>query len=250
MSGNSTGVVIDEVLKRFVPGQEILIAVYSGSVMAIPDFTMTPPATISLPTTGLTVAAGSMKVSRNQAFSGTVSLSTLADTLDASNPLTSGKMIGVTPITYTPNPVTPPLGSARRSNLSNITTAGAAPGIYTLWVQGQAGSPYLTTKFEPFAVKIGSVTRDFTMNADASIKATVATGDPVTFTINVLRSGTAFGGPVALSLDTPFPSGIGATSFSAPSVTPSNGGGTPSTLTINTGTMAPVGTGSSSGQPA
>lgn len=65
MSGNSTGVVIDEVLKRFVPGQEILIAVYSGSVMAIPDFTMTPPATISLPTTGLTVAAGSMKVSRN-----------------------------------------------------------------------------------------------------------------------------------------------------------------------------------------
>jgi hypothetical protein len=239
MSGNSTGVVIDEVLKRFVPGQEILIAVYSGSVMAIPDFTMTPPATISLPTTGVTAAAGSMKVSRNQAFSGTVTLSTLADTLDLTNPLTTGTITGAPPITYTPNPVTPPLGSGQTVNLTNVTTAGAVPGIYTLWVQGQAGSPYLTTKYEPFPVKVGGVTRDFTMNADASIKTTVATGDPVSFTINVVRSGTAFGGPVALSLDTPFPAGMGTATFSAPLVTPTNGGGTPSTLTINTGTMVP-----------
>jgi hypothetical protein len=239
MSGNSTGVVIDEVLKRFVPGQEILIAVYSGSVMAIPDFTMTPPSTISLPTTGVTAAAGSMKVSRNQAFSGTVTLSTLADTLDPLNPLTTGKILGVTPITYTPNPVTPPLGSGQTVNLTNVTTAAAPTGIYTLWVQGQAGSPYLTTKFEPFPIKVGTVSRDFTMNADASIKTTVATGDPVTFTINVVRSGSAFGAPVTLSVDTPYPTGMGTASFSATSVTPANGGGAPSTLTINTGTMAP-----------
>ena len=47
MSGNSTGIVIDEVLKRFVPGDEVLIAVYPGNVMSIPDFTISPPATIS-----------------------------------------------------------------------------------------------------------------------------------------------------------------------------------------------------------
>ena len=40
MSGNSTGIVIDEVLKRFALGDEVLIAVYPGSVMAIPDFTL------------------------------------------------------------------------------------------------------------------------------------------------------------------------------------------------------------------
>jgi len=239
MNGNSTGVVIDEIIKRFVPGQDILIAVYSGSVMAIPDFTMTPPAMISLPATGLTVNAGSMKVSRNQAFSGTVTLSTLADTLDPANPMVLGTLVGASPFTYSPNPMTPPMGSGATVNLMNATTLGASPGIYTLWVQGQAGSPYLTTKYEPFPLKIGTVTRDFTVNADASIKVAAAIGGNVTFTINVLRSGTAFGGPVSLSLDTPLPTGMGATSFSPTSVTPGNGGGTPSTLSINTGTMAP-----------
>ena len=68
MSGNSTGIVIDEVNKRFVPGDEVLIAVYPGNVMSIPDFTISPPATISLPTTGTTASAGSMKVSCNQQF--------------------------------------------------------------------------------------------------------------------------------------------------------------------------------------
>ena len=54
MSGNSTGIVIDEILNRFEPGEEVLIAVYPGNVMAIPDFTITPPSTIALPTTGVT----------------------------------------------------------------------------------------------------------------------------------------------------------------------------------------------------
>ena len=79
--------MIDEVLKRFVPGDEVLIAVYPGNVMAIPDFTITPPATISLPTTGTTASAGSMKVACNQQFLGSqVTLTTLADTLDAEQP--------------------------------------------------------------------------------------------------------------------------------------------------------------------
>jgi hypothetical protein len=239
MSGNSTGVVIDEMLKRFVPGQEVLIAVYSGTVMAIPDFTMTAPSTISLPTTGPQTSAGSMKVGRNQSFSGTVALSTLPDTLDPNNPMLTGKLVGAAPITYTPNPVTPPMGSGATVTLTNMTTLAAPAGIYTLWVQGQAGSPYLTTKWEPFPIKVGTVTRDFTVTADATVKIAAAIGDTVTFTISAVRSGTAFGAPVNLSLDGPLPTGIGSTSFSATSVTPSNGGGTPSTLTINTGTMSP-----------
>ena len=29
--------------------------------------------------------------------------------------------------------------------MTNVSTSGAADGIYTLWLQGQAGCPYLTT---------------------------------------------------------------------------------------------------------
>ena len=239
MSGNSTGVVIDEMLNRFVPGKEILIAVYPGNVMAIPDFTMTPPSTIALPTSGTTASAGSMKVSRNQAFSGVVDLSTLADTLDPANPMLLGTLTGADPITYAPDPVTPTLGSGQTVTLSNMTTSGATPGIYTLWIQGQAGSPYLTTKWEPLAINVGGVSRDFSITANQSIGSALAVGDAVSFTLNLKRTGSAFGGNVALSLDAPLPLGMGSYTFSSASVTPGAGGGTDSTLTINTGTMAP-----------
>jgi hypothetical protein len=61
----------------------------------------------------------------------------------------------------------------------------------------------------------------------------------VTFNLNLKRSGPAYGANVNLSLDGPLPTGIGAVTFSPSAVTPTSGSGTGSTLTINTGTMAP-----------
>lgn len=239
MSGNSTGIVIDEVVKRFVPGDEVLIAVYPGNVMAIPDFTMTRPSAIAMPTTGTVAAAGSIKVSRNQAFSGVVTLSTLPDALDPNNPMVLGTLAGgATPVTYSPNPVTPSLGSGTTVDLQNMTTAGAAEGVYTLWIQGQAGSPYLTTKWEPMTIRVGTVNRDFSMTADATIQPAANVGDSVAFELELKRIGAAYGAGVDLSLDGPLPAGIGATSFSPSNITPTASGAV-STLTINTGTMAP-----------
>jgi hypothetical protein len=240
MSGNSTGIVIDEVIKRFVPGDEVLIAVYPGNVMSVPDFTITQPATIApLPTTGTVAAPGSIKVSRNQAFGGVVTLSTLADTLDPNNPMVLGTLAGgAAPVTYSPNPVTPSLGSGQTVDLQNMTTVGAADGIYTLWIQGQAGSPYLTTKWEPMAIQVGTVNRDFSITSDASIGAAANVGDSVSFELELKRIGAAYGAGVGLSLDGPLPTGIGATSFSPSTVTPTSSGAD-STLTINTGTMSP-----------
>jgi hypothetical protein len=240
MSGNSTGIVIDEVLKRYVPGDEVLISIYPGNVMSIPDFTITQPATIApLPNTGTVAAPGSIKVSRNQAFAGVVTLSTLADTLDPNNPMVLGTLTGgATPITYSPNPVTPSLGTGQTVDLQNMTTVGAADGVYALWIQGQAGSPYLTTKWEPMSIKIGSVNRDFSITSDAAIASAANVGDTVSFELELKRIGAAFGGGIGLSLDGPLPLGIGSTSFSPSSVTPS-ASGEASTLTINTGTMAP-----------
>jgi hypothetical protein len=239
MSGNSTGVVIDEVLTRFFVGDEILIAVYPGNVMAIPDFTMTSPPTIALATTGTLANAGSIKVSRNQSFTGVVDLSTLADTLDPQNPMVLGTLVGADPITYSPDPVTPTLGSGQTVTLSNMTTASAVPGVYTLWIQGQAGSPYLTTKWEPAAIKVGTVSRDFTITSGSSIETAAAVGDSVTFNLTLKRIGSAYGAAVNLSLDGPLPTGIGTATFSPSAVTPASGGGANSTLTINTGTMSP-----------
>ncbi len=240
MSGNATGVVIDAVQSRYALGDQILVAVYPGNVMAIPDFTITPPGEIDLPASGTTANAGSLKVSRNQAFSGVVTLSTLADLLDPQNPLTTGAISGGAAITYNPNPVTPSLGSGANVSLTNIVTSGATPGIYTIWAQGQAGSPYLTTKVQPMMLKIGTVTRDFVVTSDIST-ADVASGGTATFTLQLVNApdkNTNFGNPVTLSVDTPLPAGIGSISFSSSSVSPTKTGAV-STLTVNAGTMAP-----------
>jgi hypothetical protein len=241
ISGNSTGAAIDAMLRRFVPGDEVLVCIYPGYVMAIPDFTVAPPSLIALPNTGVTANAGSFKVSRNQAFSGTVTLSTVADTNDPNNPMvvSPATLVGPEPITYTPNPVLPSLGQGQTVEMTNITTNGAANGIYALWIQGQAGSPYLTTKLEPFAVRIGTVTRSFVINADSTAKE-AGNGTNVSFNITLQNSpdrNVNFGAPVTLSVDQPYPSGTGSVSFSSTSVTPSRNG-TSTTLTINTGTLS------------
>ncbi len=240
MAGNSTGIVIDEMNARFVPGDEILVAVYPGNVMAIPDFAIAPPSQVSLPTSGATANAGSLKVSRNQAFSGQVTLSMLADTLDPANPGVLGTL--TSPFAaFDPNPVTPSLGGGANVDIEAMTTSGATPGIYAMWIQGQAGAPYLTTKTEPVALKIGTVTRDFTITADASSKDAANVGDPVTFSLTLTNSpnkNTAFGNPVTLSVDAPTPIGVGTIAFGSTTVTPTKAGASTS-LTINTGTMAP-----------
>jgi len=243
MSGNSTGVGIAAFNTRFGPGKEILVAVYSGVTLEIPDFSMAAPSTIALPTTGTLANAGSFKVGRNQSFSGTVTLTTVADAGDPANPMVTGTLLGgATPITYSPNDVTPSLGAGEVVSMLNVSTSGAGNGIYTLWLRGEAGSPYLSVKYKPFAVNVGSVNRDFTVTLPSS-EEFVASGADVTFNLTIKRSGPAFGGAgVSLSLEAlpgeTLPIGLGAVSFSPSNVNPSSSG-TASTLTINAGTAAP-----------
>jgi hypothetical protein len=254
MSGNASGIAVTEFGGRFAAGDEILVAVYSGLVMEIPDFAMSDPGTLTLGLTGTVANAGSFKASRNNAFSGIVDLSTTADThaADAAvaavcptvNPFTAGITGGTDPITYTPDPVTPGTGSGTTVSMQNVTTpAGATAGIHTLWLRGEAGSPYLTIKYQPFAVKIGNVTRDFALSTNPAEQVAATGGDDVTFTVNVKRSGTAFGSSVQFFLEPlpgeSMPTGLGTVTWSSSSATPTSGGGTNVTLTIDTGTMSP-----------
>jgi hypothetical protein len=241
MSGNSTGAAIDAAATRFVPGDEVMVCIYPGDVMAIPDFTVGSPGTINLPVGVTTANAGSLKVSRNQAFSGLVTLATLADTLDPANPMLLGTLTGADPITYDPNGVNPSLGAGTSVALENVTTTAAAtPGIYALWIRGQAGAPYLTTKYTPIAIQIGTVDKDFAFTSDSASQDVAAAGSSVTFNLTLQNSpnkNTNFGNPVTLSVDGPLPTGVGAITFGSTTVTPSKAGASTS-LTINTGTMA------------
>jgi hypothetical protein len=242
MSGNSAGEAVIAFGTRFAPGDAILVAVYSGVTMQIPDFSMSSPGTVSVGTDGPTASVGSIRVGRNQAFSGTVALSTVADDGDPDNPLVLGTMLGAPdPLTFTPNPVTPTLGSGASVSITDAAMSGATPGIYALWLKGQAGSPYLTTKYTPYSLKVGTVSRDFTITSSAGM-ATTTSGGTVTFTLNLKRSGAAFDAGVSLSLEAmpgeTLPTGIGTAIFSPATVTPSGGSGADSTLTIDTGTMA------------
>jgi putative Flp pilus-assembly TadE/G-like protein len=240
MSGNSTGIVIDAVLSRYVAGDEVLVAVYPGDVMAIPDFTVGSPGTINLPSSGFTPVVGSLKVSRNQAFSGLVTLSTLADTLDPANPMVLGTLVGSDPFNYDPNGVNPSMGGGTSVAIQNATTASATPGVYVLWIRGQAGAPYLTTKYTPISLQIGSVAKDFAFTSDAASVDVAAAGSDAVFNLtlqNAPNKNTNFGNPVTLSVDGPLPTGTGPVTFGSSTVTPSKAGAT-TTLTINTGTMA------------
>jgi hypothetical protein len=241
--GNSTGAAITAFDDRFAAGDTVLVCVYSGMTSQIPDFQMDAPSSISLPTTGSVASLGSIKVSRNQAFSGTVTLTTVGDPGDPANPMTAGTLLGgSTPITYSPNPVTPSLGSGTSVSLSNATTSGATPGVYTLWLRGEAGSPYLSIKYLPFSVTVGSINHDFDLSGPIEGLAPTL-GSSATWDLNLSLTGTnAFGGNVTLSLEAlpgaTLPAGLGAVSFSSNPVTIASGGGTDVTLTINSGTLA------------
>ena len=242
MSGNNTGVAIAAMNVRYRPGDEILVAVYPGIVNAIPDFSLTQPAPISLPTTGTVNNAGTFKMARNDSFSGTVTLSTLADANDPANPMVLGTLLGgATPITYDPNPVSPTTGSGQVVQMRDVSTSGALDGVYALWLQAEAGSPYLTTKTAPISVVIGSVVRDFAISSDVQAQLATSPGSNVVFNLTLKNypvGNTSFGGPVTLSVDGPLPTGVGAVTFGSALVTPNKNGNSTS-LTINTGTMAP-----------
>jgi len=255
LDGNSAGIAIDAMAQRFTPGDEILVAVYPGITMQIPDFSIGDPGTIELPLSGTTANAGSFRVARNNDFSGTVALSTVEDAFAAdpsvsavcptANPFSAGMAGGTDPVSYTPNPVTPSLGAGTTVSMRSVTTpAGVTEGIHVIWVRGQAGSPYLTTKYRPAAVKFGTVARDLELSTNATVQAAAASGDDVQFTLQVKtgKNANAFGADINLFLEPlpgeSLPSGLGAVTFSDATPFPTNNG-TAVTLTIDTGTVAP-----------
>jgi hypothetical protein len=170
IDGNSSGIIVDAIDDRYAPGDEILAAVYSGTVQSIPDFAYAIPSTVSINTNQNRSGTVSMSVTKNAAFTGVVSTSAFPDWGDAANPYGTT----LTPLTFSPSPMTPN-GSV---TWATFVTTGAPVGVYTVWIQGHSSSPVLLDHFYPVGVSIGSVNRDFTTSSGARINlaTTGATG--------------------------------------------------------------------------
>ena len=147
IDGNSSGIIVDAVNARYDPGAEILAAVYSGTVMTIPDFAFTVPSTVTINQNQDRSGSVTMSVTKNAAFAGVVTSSAFTDWGDPTNPYGTTLL----PLTFSPSPATP----NTTITWTTFQTTGAPVGIYTIWVQGHSSSPYLTDHYYPVAVKVG-----------------------------------------------------------------------------------------------
>ena len=190
IDGNTSGIIIDEIDARYAPGDEILAAVYSGTVQSIPDFAYTVATTATINTNQNRDNAISMSVTKNASFTGVVATSAFPDWGDAGHPWGTT----LAPLTFTPSPMTPN-GSVV---WSTFQTSGAPQGVYTVWIQGHSSDPVLLDHYYPVGIAIGSVNRDFSTSSGAtvSLATTGSTGTAPVTVSTTNNNGTFFGGDV------------------------------------------------------
>ena len=261
-AAQSTGPFGDE----YSAGDRVLFAVYNGTVMTIPDFSIQPPVEIALPATTTSPVDGpTFEVSRNSAFSSNVTFSLAGDAEAVATGHPEYDILPATPVTppatgqmdeptFTPNAFIP-AGSGSDVDMLDISTNAIPEGIYTVWLEGQADAIYYQTRRQPVPVRIGAVPRQFSLAGSVLDGATETLGGTITLPLRVTTGtgasawddGTATATPVSLSWDTgsltdcshnPKPLGTGSITFSSPSVMPSTGTGTSVTLTIQAGSLA------------
>lgn len=269
MSGTTNAQTTQPFDNAYSDGERLLLSVYDGTVMAIPDFAIQPPTSMSLPANTTTPVAGaSFEVSRNNAFTSTVTFSLHGDTgAEATghpeynlladppaSPPATGKM---SEPTFTPNSFVPAHNGTTVS-MGSILTTDVPPGIYAVWLQGQAGAPYSQIRRQPFPVRIGTVPRQF--RVEGPVDGTIdAIGGSTTLPLRIVTdsaSATAWNGgsATATSVNVSWdPASLTTCSHSAvawgaptisfngmasASVAPSSGTGTSVDMAIQSGSLA------------
>ncbi len=269
MEGNDSPMVVGNFDDVFTAGDRVLLAVYNGTVMQIPDFAISPPSSIVIPAdTSLSgpVSGPNFTVSRNSAFSSTVTLHLQGDTAAAD--------LGHPEWDIVPDPsVTPPAAgdmneptwssnvfipdkNGTRIAMSGIESNAIPAGIYTAWLEGHSGNPYFQTRRTPVPVKVGGALRDFSLGNSTTTATIPSLGGSATIPLYVSTEKTtggstsdwgASGSAVTLGVDTSPVTGWftdcsfnavtmnpGQLSLSQTSVTPtSSSSGAVSNLTIS-----------------
>lgn len=271
LSGGSTSFVVHQFDDSYAVGDRVLLAVYDGTVMEIPDFAIVPPVEISLPsTTTAPVNGPNIRVSRNSEFSSTVTLSMSGDAGAAAlgtpeydilpvpsvTPPAAGDMSAPT---WTPNVFTPSTGSGTNVTMTGIRTQDIPPGIYTVWIEGESGNPYFQQRRVPVPVRVQTdangdgdytdagdarVTRDFSLDLSVLDGSTPILGGTISLPLAVSTgsgtsawnggSGTATS--VSLSWD---PTSLTTCSLAPASLAAGSIGISPSSVMPSTGSGTP-----------
>jgi Flp pilus assembly protein TadG len=184
LSGNSSSFVTGNFGDGYHAGDRVMLAVYNGTVMEIPDFALAPPSEISLPsTTGSPVNGPTATVTRNSAFASTVTLTMAGDHGSTTLGHPEWDLIPTPPVspptaghmnqpTFTPNVFVPSTGGTNVP-MTAFRTSGIPPGIYTVWIVGESGDPYYQMRRVPVPVRIQTdANADGDYNDAGDIKAT------------------------------------------------------------------------------
>jgi len=215
LDGNSAGIAVDAMRECYSVDDLILVLVYDGIVKKIPEFDLAWPGNnalgeITAPSIG-TGAPRTFTATKNDVFTGSVTLETLPDTNDLNNPLLDGTIAASPPVIYTPNPVTPSGGNGTTVTLGALTTTptltkptGATPGVYSALIRANANAYANVVKYLPLSMNIGGITTDFKITGPTpqgcSVAATV--GDTINCDLKITRvPGRTFPSSVALTLD-------------------------------------------------
>lgn len=262
--GNDSPMVVGNFRRVFREGDRVLLAVYNGTVMQIPDFSISPPSAIVLPTGSTTVNGPNLTVSRNDSFNSTVTLHLHGDAAATSlghpewdlvpapsvSPPPAGKM---TEPQWSTN-VFVPAKNGTTVSMNSIGWNAIPAGIYTVWLEGHSGNPYFQTRRLPVPVKVGGALRDFSLQNSTTVATVPTFGGSTSLPIYVStasggNSAAWQGGAVTLAIDAdsftdcafgPAAVAPGQLTLSSTSVTPgSSGSGALSTLTISSVGLAP-----------
>jgi Flp pilus assembly protein TadG len=267
LSGNDTSMVVGNFTQRFAAGDRILLALYNGTVMQIPDFSISPPGAIVIGgSETITGPTFPFTVSRNDAFNSTVTLHLHGDTgaddighpewdlIEADPPTNDPPSAGQMNMPAWSTDVFIPAKNGTRVTMSNLQTVSVQPGIYTVWIEGHSGNPYFQARRYPVPVRVGGATHDFSFE-NSTVSGTTATlGGTVAMDLYLSTASgngnTVWGttNPVTLAVDAnsftdcsfnTASIGTGQITLSSTSVVPSSSGnGALSTLSVNTSGLA------------
>jgi Flp pilus assembly protein TadG len=270
LSGNDTSMVVSNFAQRFAVGDRVLLALYNGTVMQIPDFAISPPASIDIPmqsppaaTVTNTVNGPTFTVSRNDAFNSTVTLHLHGDTgadaighpewdlLEQDPPTNAAPPAGQINMPIWSTDVFIPAKNGTRVTSSNLSANAVTPGIYTVWIEGHSGNPYYQSRRYPVPVRVGGATEDFSFENSTVSGSTATLGGTVPMDLYLSTksgSGGWSGGAVTLGVDAgsftdcsfnAAAIGAGQITLSSSSLMPSSSGnGALSTVSVNTSGLA------------
>lgn len=189
LSGVSTSFVLGQLGASYRAGDRLLLPLYDGTVMEMPDFTIVPPGEFLLPsTTTAPVSGPTVRVTRNDAFATTVTLALKGDAYAATIGHPESYILPdpsvVPPATghmsepsWTPNGFTPSTAGTDVAT-TGIETLDVPPGIYGAWIEGVPGDASYQPRRLPVAIRVQTdangdgdyddagdipVTRDFTL---------------------------------------------------------------------------------------